>query len=89
MSGSSDMTWGDWIGVIVVFALGWFLGFLTGGNGATNYEYNQAIEAGAGEYYLDENHERQFRWVVPEPKPAWPAAPLSSLQASGSGPKVH
>ncbi len=23
-----------------------------------------ACDAGAGEYYIDENNERQFRWVV-------------------------
>lgn len=28
--------------------------------------YQEAVEAGAGEYYLDNEHNRQFRWVSSE-----------------------
>ena len=31
------------------------------------YEYD-AIQAGVGEYYLDANHEKRFRFVKPEVK---------------------
>ncbi len=52
------------IALIIVFLMG--SAFLLGvGLGMECEEINQrdeAISAGVGEYYLDKNHKRQFRW---------------------------
>lgn len=46
----------------VMLILGLWLGLVIGGSGATSDLRAEAIKAGVAEYYLDANHERQFRW---------------------------
>lgn len=47
---------------LVMLILGLWIGLAIGGSGATSDLRTEAIKAGVAEYYLDANHERQFRW---------------------------
>lgn len=47
-------------------AFGLLIGFMGGNDFKTSAIHREAVEAGAGEYYLDADHQRQFRWVTQE-----------------------
>ena len=64
-------------------ALGWFLGVVItaiaaefGDRYVRAHEWQrQAIDAGHAEYYLDENYDKQFRWLPTHPSPAHTPSP--------------
>lgn len=41
-------------------------GFMVGGFAAERCERDNAVSAGVAEYYLNENNEKAFRYIVPE-----------------------
>lgn len=56
----------DW-GFVIFFSLlalvlGFWFGFVAGAGGAYNSAKDSAVESGHAEYYLDDKHQRQFRW---------------------------
>ena len=57
----------DAFGIIVVFfviaAFVFMMGFVSGAGKATADVREEARKAGAGEYYLDENQDKKFRFI--------------------------
>lgn len=50
-----------WVVSIIIFGMlcvGWISGYMKGGNDWRT----EATELGHGEYYLDKDHSRQWRW---------------------------
>lgn len=41
----------------------WYMGFATGQVQVEGRCENDAVKQGHAEYYLDENHQRQWRWL--------------------------
>lgn len=53
---------------VAMMVPGFFFGaFLCGVSLEHKFMKDRAVEHGAAEYYLDENHERQFRWLDERP----------------------
>lgn len=50
-----------WLAAILSIIFG-LIGYFVGGSAAEKSTHESAIKAGVAEYYLDQNHERQFRW---------------------------
>lgn len=48
--------------MLCTLTLGLIMGFLIGGCSAQAYWENHTVEAGHAEYYLDNEHTRQWRW---------------------------
>lgn len=48
-----------------LFILGFVGGALVASSGESYYWQKRALEAGVGEYYLDSNYEKQFRFKKP------------------------
>jgi len=52
--------------IAIISAAGFgYIGFSIGSVEQIEAIRSQAIDVGAAEYYLDENHEKQFRWIEP------------------------
>lgn len=54
------------------FALGIFIGATFGSWFGRDMLRESAAQKGAAEFYLDGNHTKQFRWIVPPPTPPEP-----------------
>jgi len=49
--------------IFLAILLGFTLGLFIGASTIEASSRNQAIEANVAEYYLDENHDKQFRYL--------------------------
>lgn len=54
----------DLLPFILVFCVAMAIGFVAGREFDGHESRDQAVEAGVAEYYLDQNHERQWRWIT-------------------------
>lgn len=52
----------DVITFLSFMSVAYFIGFLVGGNCGKSESHQEAIEAGVGEYYVDKDHDKQFRY---------------------------
>ena len=50
------------VGIAIIAALLFSFGVIIG----VSFTHVAAAEAGAGEYYIDDNHKSRFRYIVPE-----------------------
>ena len=46
-----------------IWTIIFFLGFGISGCISRGVNENRAVESGHAEYYIDENHEKQFKWL--------------------------
>ena len=51
--------------IIISYVLVFIFGFISGvfGTNPRSYFEAEAVEAGHAEYYLDENYDKQWRWL--------------------------
>lgn len=52
----------DWLQAAYIFVLIFILGFIAGSFHGFNSARKEAVAKGKAEYYLDNNHQRQWRW---------------------------
>lgn len=52
------------VAMALVAAGHWFVGKELG----IKEHQEEAVKAGHAEFFIDEDHERQFRWLTPEPQ---------------------
>lgn len=59
----NNLTTLEQIIIIGIVAVAFMLGAILGSDSTTKKIEREATEAGAGEYYLNENYGRAFRWI--------------------------
>jgi len=63
---NADNNWEETVLLFVAVAGAFILGFIFGGLRELGESRAEATKAGAGEYYLDKDNEKQFRYIAPK-----------------------